>query len=124
VSDLVAFIKARLAEDEAVADSGEHWQRLHVLPGGTRMIAPEGSMTAVGSLEPVSALHVVRHDPARVLREVEAKRRIVEAYNEANEGKYAGLTYEQGRLDSLELALRLLALPYADHPSYDESWRP
>lgn len=45
----------------------------------------------------------------RILAEVEAKRRIV--YHEfSNWGE--------------STTLRLLTLPYSDHPDYDEGWRP
>lgn len=55
---------------------------------------------------------------ARVLSECEAKRRIVEAATwEMKDG--SRVAYE---LD--EDTLRLLALPYADHPDYRDEWRP
>ena len=47
---------------------------------------------------------------ARVLAECAAKRRIVEHH-----APYAG--------GSGRPTLLLLALPYADHPDYDETWR-
>lgn len=54
---------------------------------------------------------------ADLLAECEAKRRIVEEHllliGPAGMGSNA-----------LEGILRLLALPFADHPDYDESWRP
>jgi len=69
--------------------------------------------------------HIARHDPARVLAECEAKRRIVERCKWAVEHPdYA---------DDMELAANWndaydtlcdLATIYADHPDYDESWRP
>ena len=64
-----------------------------------------------------------RHDPIgeeeafaadaanRVLADCEAKRRIVE------------VATAHGTLQSIEI-LSLLALPYADHPDYQEDWRP
>lgn len=56
------------------------------------------------------AHHIARHDPARVLADVAAKRRIVE--REDLHGEDDG-------------TLRLLALPYADHPTYRaEYWTP
>jgi len=53
--------------------------------------------------------------PTRVLAECETKRRIVEL-----------CAYWQRPVDGLdgEDILRLLALPYADHPDYREEWRP
>ena len=47
----------------------------------------------------------------RVLADCEAKRRIVE------------VATAHGTLQSIEI-LSLLALPYADHPDYQEDWRP
>ena len=64
----------------------------------------------------------------RQLAECEAKRRIVERHRGfgfdeewAPEG-YCGEC--EGTLSSPCATLRLLALPYADHPDYREEWRP
>ena len=66
-----------------------------------------------------SAGHIVRHDPARVLAEVAAKRRIVDGLADADPySGYITATF------TAEDALRLLALPYADRPGYREEWRP
>jgi hypothetical protein len=82
------------------------------------------------------------HDPARVLREVEAKRRILDLHpittdvitdpevyvkterqpfgcrtdHEFYDGETAGFGYCE--------TLKLLALPYADHEEFNEEWRP
>lgn len=62
--------------------------------------------------------HIEAHDPARVLAEVDAKRRIVEAA-EARLRAYVGT----GAQVAFEwLTLRLLALPYVDHPDYRAEW--
>jgi hypothetical protein len=53
--------------------------------------------------------------PARVLREIDAKRQIVE--------RYAWLR-EHGDTGGTAWVLPLLALPYADRPGYREEWRP
>lgn len=62
------------------------------------------------------AKHIIRHDPARVLREIDAKRRVLREYERCGPKTqgYPGLRY----------AVRCLALPYADRPGYKESWRP
>lgn len=63
--------------------------------------------------------HIARHDPARVLREVAAKRRRIEALAEAAErGLYITATY------TAEDALRDEAAVYADRPGYKEDWAP
>lgn len=68
----------------------------------------------------VDAMHIARHDPARVLREVEAKRLIlawcVRMDPEPNVGGV--LAGEARRIT------RWLALPYADRDGYREEWRP
>jgi len=60
---------------------------------------------AVHRLDPA---HIARHDPARVLAECEAKRRIL-TYAEHNDDVYLLGSY--------------LALPYADHESFQAEWR-
>ncbi|GAB2731670.1 hypothetical protein GCM10027072_27960 [Streptomyces bullii] len=88
--------------------------------------------------------HIVRHDPARVLREIDAKRQVVTGYVKAIEtmeelallrermkasGQDTFMTEMERvsaihRRDVLNGVLRLLALPYADRPGYREEWRP
>ena len=127
MNDLVAFLRARLDEDEQAArdaprelDSGEwpFW----------RDVDDESDADATDAYRD-------RFPPARVLREVKAKRQIVElhphAYWPSKKGKphlyCQTCDVEDGVIggdDGFCLTLRLLALPYADHPDYDESWRP
>ena len=99
---LVEFLKARLNEDEQAAKA---W-----LP--------------FGNPDAAAREHIARHDPARVLAEVEAKRRILDEYEQAT-GQYA--THSQvsaGEEIGLRFALKAIGLPYADHPDYDPAWRP
>jgi hypothetical protein len=71
------------------------------------------------------AQHIARHDPARVLAECEAKRRIVEEWDAAHRVALASpqYSYDEGIATGLLAALYALALPYADHPDYREEWR-
>ncbi|WP_116451594.1 DUF6221 family protein [Blastococcus litoris] len=110
--DLDQFLLARIAEDKRIATDaaagGDEWG--------------EGSE------------HVRRHDPARVLAECTAKRRLVLACRDARPDRaFLGARPEgladfpltpadQHQLAALTLAL--LALPYADHPEYRPEWRP
>ena len=68
-----------------------------------------------------------RHLSKRWAAECDAKRRIVDRY------QVAALRLERGqgdravegiRANESRSALKLLALPYSDHPDYDEAWRP
>ncbi len=63
--------------------------------------------------------------PERILAECEAKRRIVVLHNTALDAHTViGSDFEQGQVWMADASLRLLALPYADHPDYDPAWRP
>ncbi len=105
--DLTAFLRARLDEDERVARAAVDFDY------GVRDWADDG--------DPVNA-HIARHDPARVLREVEAKRRLLEQFRLRGDSVRAVVRPVTGGVwDDL---LRLLALPYDGHPDYREEWRP
>jgi hypothetical protein len=63
-------------------------------------------------------------DPARVLAECAAKRRIVELHGDNSVGS-CSLCATRDTGDPLPYpcqTLRLLAMPYAGHPDYDGSW--
>lgn len=61
------------------------------------------------------------HQRSRVLAEVDAKRRIIAECVAILSVKW--WEYEDAP-DLAGVTLELLALPYADHPAYDETWRP
>jgi hypothetical protein len=61
--------------------------------------------------------------PSRLLAECDAKRRIVQYILEADAASTAVDNIELGYGVARDL-LGLLALPYADHPDYQESWKP
>lgn len=148
---LVEFLLTRIAEDEVLArtaSTGQHWSWTedgaemvsdHVTEYRTRecIIDTEGANPPGSG---VTGQHIARHDPARVLAECEAKRRIVDLYAEHRSTvmayrnpRWADAMNDEDRLNhkraesrhrATEDVLRLLALPYADHPDYREEWRP
>ena len=59
--------------------------------------------------------HIARHDPARIVRDVEAKRRILDG---------VPCTDYLGDASVCRRTLKLLALPYADRPGFRDEWRP
>jgi hypothetical protein len=75
---------------------------------------------------PAVVAHVAEHDPARVLRDIDAKRQLIEKAADAD--RYSRTTWANagsaGAASAYRAMLRLLALPYADRPGYQESWRP
>lgn len=122
---LTEFLLARIAEDEAVA--------LAASPGPWRVDPnnPEGVL-AVDDIQVVDAFalsgpqtratatHIALYDPARVLAECEAMRRIVELHG----GDYDGECSSPSHLDGPCRTLRALATPHADHPDYQPEWKP
>ncbi|MEV4908742.1 DUF6221 family protein, partial [Streptomyces albidoflavus] len=105
-ADLIAFLRARLDEDEAGARNAaepEAWVELNREPlpsWSTELWAnPDRAAVIAGAssafpvaVTPVGmddgdadtrAAHIARHDPARVLAEVEAKRKAVHFYEQA-----------------------------------------
>lgn len=146
VDEMVAFINARL--DEIEHDAREaigtaafqrqtgHWVHRNVeLSDYTALIVfavaegPEGSArTQVADLTaawegPERAVHIARHDPARVLADVAARREIVTGLQAAL--ARAWQFGEEARELVAQLAVLMLqrfAALDADHPDYDPGW--
>lgn len=144
MDDLVEFLRARLEEDEAIARKAceyaeASWKLDEELGETVLWWPPEprvAEMERQKGLPVVSdqwrgqtigsriAPHVARHDPARVLREVTAKRAIVDDLaNEIHWGARSSLDY-QDAVDAFKRMLKRLALPYVDHRDYRKEWRP
>jgi hypothetical protein len=119
---LVEFLTARLDEDEAVARAAtaREWRLTYGLD-------PEEFGDALLLSGPDKA-HAERHDPARVLREVEAKRRIIERLADAVAPAYEPRTMQTASPEGWDLieaadgTLKVLASIYADHPDYRDEW--
>jgi hypothetical protein len=117
---LVEFLQARLTEDELMAvaaiDGSPSWQTHYDFRDvkddqGHYVVQAE---TVHPSLE--QAGHIARHSPARVLREVEAKRLVIADY----------LRYDADgdllRRAVTEDILRALCSVYSEHPDYNHAW--
>ncbi len=109
MTTLTDFLLARIAEDEDEART--------LLPIYDGLVAGlKSPMITQLALAP----HFARHDPARVLAECDAKRRIIERWvHQAEIHLQVDLEQTHGWW-----TLCLLALPYADHPHYRPEWRP
>ena len=104
MSDLVAFLTARLDEDEDIA----RYTQQESLSAALKTMSGDGR----------HKLFLARHDPARVLREVEAKRRILAHAQAAEQDVPDIYAYDL----AADYVLRALAAVYAGHPDYDEAW--
>lgn len=154
MDDLVRWLTACLDEDERIArracgyaspewhlddDTGETvlwWPpEPHVAENerkhGLRVTADVWRGMTIDASGQQIAPHIAAHDPARVLREIEAKRRTL-ALHSAPTGHACSTTDETGynfNYDEVSPAdacttLRLLATVYSDRPGYREEWAP
>lgn len=142
MTTLTDFLLARIDEDAEVAEvaaaefvgpgqwaARDNGDVIPALPGGIlrfgEVAVGPGYSDGIG----LAGVHIARHDPDRVMAECAAKRRIVELHNrrheccilqhdsdEPNTGAYV----DAARCSTL----RLLALPYSDHPDYQQEWKP
>ena len=150
MDDLISFLRTQLDEDERVAreaadgDSGrwffgEKWNVYRAEDIGDDA-GEVNELVVYGNVKPQSE-HIARHDPARVLREVEAKRRILDVH--AAEGGECTTCHVEDWQEHYDFdtetetyapecrsvvhpcpTLRWLALPFADRPGYQEEWKP
>jgi hypothetical protein len=117
--ELMEFLRARIDEDEQIAKAtyfdhnfGYEWPDAR---NETR--TPE-------------LIHTRRHDPARVLREIEAKRRLIDGVAPSADCYYGRCSCSG--IDDAEshwlakqawLTFHTLAAVYSDHPDYRDDWR-
>jgi hypothetical protein len=137
MTSLPEFLPARIAEDATDARLA-----MAALPTGEWLISDYGTVYAGEEFDdeglscgrndiafPLAdtELHIARHDPARVLAECEAKRRIVEHWNSTVEwAEDPGCDSPDRYLmvaAGLYEAMRHLAEVFADHPDYQPEWR-
>ncbi|MCX4450676.1 DUF6221 family protein [Streptomyces sp. NBC_01789] len=138
---LVQFLRDRLDEDYEVARltlgpnvmarvrRGDPAPRWVPSPEGDAGIWDSDGTPRVKFVWARERDHIMRHDPARVLREVEAKRQLLALHEpgtqEYVDGDVCMACTLQGDGPYYPCAtLRLLTLPYADHPDYRPEWRP
>jgi len=113
---LVAFLGARTGEDEAAAEElAPFW-------------APSSEAVLLDRpLTGIEVRHIARHDPARELREVAAKRRRLEDYRQAARACRAArpgmgpplLAYR----DACYRAVLADAAIWDGHPDYEHRWK-
>lgn len=125
MNDLVQFLNDRLAEDEAAATEAgsDEWSSDDAVwmlmdSKGEAVVHNEGKPTEE------QAIHMARHDPARVLREVAAKRALLQRY--ASAARSAEVAYANDSdvyfAEGLEQSIGIMAAAYSDHSEYDPEW--
>lgn len=146
---LASWLLNRLAEDEALALAAQAgpWSSCVTAGGGTVEGADARGVAQRRCFDPCSpyveseplaladAEHIARHNPARVLAEVAAKRLQIDQtfrYEETIDDEWgcchSADEIARGRCPATPVngiqMLRLLALSYADHPTYWTGWKP
>lgn len=130
MSGIVEFLEARLDEDEEVARDAAGWdssgqvrdEGMWLREGVNSVIDSSRRMVVFGdgsAPDDSQATHIVRHDPACVLREVAAKRAIMAEHGidedpcDAHDAMYESVP--------CDVILNLAAI-YLDHPDYQPEW--
>lgn len=127
MDDLVQFLRDRYDLEEQVAKDASPgpW---HINPEADEVLAVDDIVVAEGFALSGHQLratteHIARHDPARVLADIDGRRRIVDDY--AYYTSIGGRTdAEHGRAEGLTYTVQCLALTYSGHPDYRDEWRP
>jgi len=145
MSELTDFLEARLAEDEvaarAASPGGWHYGDVESVAGGmlydeSRTIAHlvyeqrddhDGSIVRhmLSAEADANGHHIARHDPARVLADVAAKRRMLELRYSWNlhAERAPDLDLLTVQVATADAIIRGFAAAYAEHPDFREEWR-
>jgi hypothetical protein len=134
---LVEWLRTQLDEDERIARAATPGPWKQARERGVEWVssAEYWAVADCSDADPAreNAEHVAAWDPARVLREIDAKRQTLDEHQDANDGACGACVdghwgYPTHGGSSPQRfpcrTLRLLALPYADRPGYHEEWRP
>jgi hypothetical protein len=140
MSDLTAFLMARITADEVRAQQAEsagpwiatrHAEMPFIQADVYRDGYPDWEVAV--DLRRSDAVHIADWNPVRVLAECDAKCRIIDEYLLHANALLEPITGSLLPIEtatrviwvtSLEWVLRTLAATYADHPDYREEWRP
>ena len=135
---IVEFVNARLNEEERAAKAAGAGQwtadteiRTVRDGAGVWVLGEDGDPVATArfafdasgeGIDPRAiGGHIARHDPARVLREVAAKRAILREYTDAVD-LWERESEAPDSVAALEAVTRHMAAAHSDHPDYDPAW--
>ena len=130
MTDLVEFVRARIGEYEQAAQNATVASSTWSVDASGKFVyvTDAGSWRVTRMGEPAAAIHIARHDPARVLAEVAALRRIVDRYEDCvarvNDPEYPMAIARDQIREYEDFVLPALAGIWADHPDYREEWQP
>ncbi|MGW3428902.1 DUF6221 family protein [Streptomyces melanosporofaciens] len=131
MDELVRWLGEQLDEDEriarAVEDRSAPWDGQWMADGNSAVRTYNGHVLfyrhGSGPLKPGLTDHVAEWDPARVLREIDAKRNILEEHRPSELAVYAPHGCPMCHKWPCP-TIRWMASVYADRPGYHNEWRP
>lgn len=116
---LALFLRARFDKDAQVAQGHQQASASWHADDFVMEVRDDANAGAVATVyRPGDLTHIARHDPARVLAEIDAKRQAVDAC------AYFLHDSEDRTDPCAQAVLAALALPYRDHPDYRPDWAP
>jgi hypothetical protein len=123
VSDIAEFLRARYAEQRAVALAADG-DRVEAVPlyEGVAYLTLRGDHPEryTGEFPAPLADHVAANDPRSVLADLDAKLAILDWYEVASSSP----EIDPDAWQIMRQVLLLLAVPFAAHPDYRERWCP
>lgn len=127
MDELVAFLRERLDDEERAAQRADEgpW-RLRTLGrhdlAAVHTDAASGAVQLDGSRASANAVHIVLHDPARVLRGIVAKRELISRCEALRADVLIIAGAEVILSEYRRVILPGLAATYSDHPGYRPEW--
>ncbi|WP_309049095.1 DUF6221 family protein [Streptomyces sp.] len=134
MDDLVQWLGAQLDEDERIArvassgpwsvDNATYAETIYAVDG-TAVVGGGrwgGEASVFDSAE--DALHIAAHDPARVLREIDAKRQALAHFERIQQLTKRDIEAYVLAEGAVSKQIQIMATAYADRPGYREEWRP
>lgn len=126
MDELVQWLGEQLDDDELAAlgakgDTSGCWTRFDGPPEDIALYSKSGKLT-VGQDR-----HIARHDPARVLLDIAADRKLLALFVEVGAREVDlndAAEYAHGWVNALGMAVRLRASAFSKRPGYSEEWRP
>ncbi|MFF2962533.1 DUF6221 family protein [Streptomyces sp. NPDC057963] len=124
-SDMIDFVRARLAEEEQIAQAagGDNWRRPADVPGE---IHDRSGGIAFTVRNRGFDEHIALQDPARTCRRIETSRVLLDEYAEVadRDTDRPEHDFSSGRAVGLGFAVRQMAAEHAGHPDYRARWLP
>jgi hypothetical protein len=126
IDDLISWLRSVWDDEERTALAVPEGRRSWHVDGGSVVAGHPTDEVVDWVHDEGAAEHIALHDPARVLRRIEADRRILDEYQKAldRRRRHPEDLAAAGALLQMVRVIKLMAESLADHPGYREEWKP